>query len=89
MRPEVVTQISKAISTYLEINDTADTLLPVLWDALKMEIRGEFIGVSAADNKLRREKRAHLQHQVTELEKIHKMMGAQGSGDSSVQLGYS
>ncbi|KAJ1096974.1 hypothetical protein NDU88_002104 [Pleurodeles waltl] len=67
MRPEVVSQISKAISTYLKCNDTADTPLPLLWDALKEVMRGEFIGISAADNELRREKRAQLQQQVTEL----------------------
>ncbi|KAJ1188732.1 hypothetical protein NDU88_005489 [Pleurodeles waltl] len=72
MRPEVVARISNAISTYLEFNDTADTPLPLLWDALKAVIKGEFIGISAVDNKLRREKRAHLQQQVMELEKIHK-----------------
>ncbi|KAJ1203035.1 hypothetical protein NDU88_006830 [Pleurodeles waltl] len=76
MRTEVVAQISKAISTYLEFNDTADTPLPLKWDALKAVIRGEFIGISSADNKLTREKRAHLQQQVTELEKIHRRTGA-------------
>ncbi|KAJ1124706.1 hypothetical protein NDU88_003155 [Pleurodeles waltl] len=85
MRPEVVAQITKAITTYLEFNDTVDT--PKSWDTLKAVIRGELIAISASDNKIRCEKRAHLQQQVLEFERIHKRTGARGFGDHSMQLG--
>ncbi|KAJ1208095.1 hypothetical protein NDU88_003485 [Pleurodeles waltl] len=76
VRPEVVAQITKAIATFLEFNDTADTPISLLWNTLKVVIGGEFIMISALDNKIRREKRAQLHQQVTELERIHKWTGA-------------
>ncbi|KAJ1142596.1 hypothetical protein NDU88_008910 [Pleurodeles waltl] len=51
-------------------------LTPPSVGCMKVVIRREFIGISAADNKLRLEKRAQLQQQVTELETIHKRIGA-------------
>ncbi|KAJ1214794.1 hypothetical protein NDU88_002405 [Pleurodeles waltl] len=46
------------------------------WETLKAVIRGEFIAISAEDNKIWQEKRAQLQQQVTELKRIHKRTGA-------------
>ncbi|KAJ1149172.1 hypothetical protein NDU88_001989 [Pleurodeles waltl] len=86
LRPEVVAQIQKAIFSFLDINDTADIPISLLWETLKAVIRGEFIVIPAAD-KTRRQKRAQLQLEVTELQRIHKRTGARGSGECSVQPG--
>ena len=41
-----------------------------------MVVRGRIIAISAADNKLRREKRQDLESEVARLETIHKRTGA-------------
>ena len=46
--------------------------METLWEALKAVIREYAISLSAADNKLRREKRGELEKEVAALENIHK-----------------
>ncbi|KAJ1103203.1 hypothetical protein NDU88_000630 [Pleurodeles waltl] len=87
IKPEVVAHISKAISTHLEFNDTADTPLTLLWDTLKAVIRGEFIAITSLDNKIKLKYGAHLQWQMMELERLHKRTWAPRFGDNSMQLG--
>lgn len=75
-RPDVVKQISKALQDYLSVNDNSKTQIATLWDALKAVVRGEFIAITASDNKIRSEKREQLTHQTQELERIHQRTGA-------------
>lgn len=75
-RQGVVSQLTTCIKQYLTLNDQPDTSLASLWGALKAVIRGELISISAAETKERKEKRATLTAQVTELERVHSRTGA-------------
>ncbi|KAJ1210220.1 hypothetical protein NDU88_005588 [Pleurodeles waltl] len=73
--PEVVTQITNAMTNFLELNDTLDISISTLWDTLKAITREELIVISAVDNKRHREKRKHLSRKVRELKNMHQCMG--------------
>ncbi|KAJ1113707.1 hypothetical protein NDU88_001949 [Pleurodeles waltl] len=74
-RPELVTQVPRALTNFLELNDTPDICISTLWDTLKATTRGELITISVADNKCHCEKREHLSRKGRELEHMHLRTG--------------
>lgn len=72
----MVKKIKRKLVDYLHLNDTGETALESVWEALKLVIQGEFIAISTADNRRRTEKRKAVEQEVEELEKIHKRTGA-------------
>ena len=69
-------KIKEAFVDYLKFNDTSDTPVALLWDAMKAVIRGTCMGISAGLNKDRRAKREELTNSVKEMEREHKNTGA-------------
>lgn len=69
-------RLRNTILHYLEENDTGETALAAVWEALKLVARGELISIAAAYSTLRKTKRAELEKQVSELEAVHKRTGA-------------
>ncbi|KAJ1189301.1 hypothetical protein NDU88_006049 [Pleurodeles waltl] len=67
-----VTSLKKVIVPYLQTNDTGDTSLASVWEALKLVIRGELIEISAEDNRHGKVNRAALEKEVVDLETVHK-----------------
>ncbi|KAJ1130094.1 hypothetical protein NDU88_008450 [Pleurodeles waltl] len=64
------------IKCYLSINDTSETSLAVVWEALKAVVRGQFIAIAARANTLRKEKRRQLEARIKEMEGQHSVTGA-------------
>ncbi|KAJ1179099.1 hypothetical protein NDU88_004335 [Pleurodeles waltl] len=69
-------EIVTAIRTYLDLNDTLDTPIALLWVTIKEVIRGTFVAISAHHNKDRKDKRQQLEGQVRVLKEQHKRTGS-------------
>ena len=62
--------ISKAIDDFLIINNTENTSPSLLWETLKVVVRGEIISYCARQNKLKRAKQEHLLESIRKLDRL-------------------
>ncbi|KAJ1211005.1 hypothetical protein NDU88_006367 [Pleurodeles waltl] len=73
---DIKVQIKRTMETYMEVNDTLETPVALLWDTLKAVSRGQFIAISACFNKSRRDQGKKLEDRVRELESSHRSTGS-------------
>ncbi|KAJ1132238.1 hypothetical protein NDU88_010565 [Pleurodeles waltl] len=81
---EVCTEIRYTIRSYLALNDTPETSVAGIQEALQAVVRGQFIAIAERANTLWKEKCQQLEAKVKDLEERHKGTGA---GDARHQLG--
>ena len=61
--------ISEVIDDFLVTNNSSSISPSLLWETLKVVVRGEIISYSARQNKLRRQKQEQIMESITELDR--------------------
>ena len=66
---EITVEIKEEIKSYLETNDSKNTMIQNLWDAAKAVLRGKFIAIQAY---LKEQEKSQINNLTLHLEELEK-----------------